>query len=91
MHCATHGSTPPAFVCQHLADGLVRRVRVGFFCADDADNPTPDAWCADCDERLRLAGGQWNDENEAALGVRLMCGHCYRLAKTFHSGGDPWS
>lgn len=92
VFCNTHGATSPAFVCQHVADGLSSRVRVGFFFAsEDPNNPYPDAWCAQCDERLRLAGGEWEGEAEEQLGARLMCGHCYLTAKTFHTGGNPWS
>jgi hypothetical protein len=47
VQCDTHGETNQAFVCVHLtaeASGL------GFNREDpDSENPTPDAWCDNCD------------------------------------------
>src|SRR5690348_16209450 len=31
VHCETHGEAPRTFVCQHVADGLIKHERVGFF------------------------------------------------------------
>jgi hypothetical protein len=89
--CATHGESGEAFVCQHVVQGLIRHERVGFFWADDPDNPCPDAWCAACEERVRATGGEWEGEALQELQPQLMCAHCYGAAKAFHMGGTPWS
>ncbi len=92
VHCDSHGEAPEAFVCQHVLTGLVDRERVGFFWTiDDPENPYPDAWCLECEERVKEAGGEWEGEVLEQLQPRLMCGHCCEIAKVFHMGSDPWS
>ena len=46
VECGTHGRSYATFVCQHLVNGR----GLGFFAADDPDDPQPDAWCAACDK-----------------------------------------
>ena len=42
IQCSVHGTQDKTFVCQHIADGLIARRRVGFFwTTDDPDNPDP--------------------------------------------------
>ena len=92
VRCDLHGVQQETFVCQHIAQGMVTRTRVGFFWTiDDPDNPRPDAWCEVCEERIRATGGEWIGEAEAQAEPKLLCGACYDLAKKFHTGGDPWS
>lgn len=79
-------------VCQHIAEGLMRRQRVGFFWTmHDPDNPRPDAWCIACNERNSATGGEWVGEALEHLQAKVLCGACYDLAKVFHMGGNPWS
>jgi hypothetical protein len=93
IECEKHGATAPrAYVCQHVAEGLLKRQRVGFFwTVEDPDNPYPDAWCAECENRVRETGGEWIGEALEHLKPEVMCGHCYEVAKVYHMGGDPWS
>lgn len=92
VKCDTHGAQQETFVCQHIAKGLQEKKRVGFFwAADDPENPRPDAWCAECEMRVSATGGEWVGEAGAQLGVKILCGECYDLAKIFHTGGNPWS
>lgn len=92
IQCERHGNTEAAFVCRHVVEGLLRRERVGFFWSqEDPDNPHPDAWCSDCDERLKKTGGEWIGEALERLQATMLCAHCYEAAKMFHMGGDPWS
>jgi hypothetical protein len=92
IHCGTHGEQAETFVCQHIADGLIRHDRVGFFwTVEDPDNPHPDAWCAECEGRVKLTGGEWEGEASEHLKPKILCGECYGAAKVFHMGGDPWS
>jgi hypothetical protein len=92
IRCAVHGIQQETLVCQHIADGLMHRRRVGFFwTTDDPDNSRPDAWCKACDARVRATGGEWIDDTLEQLKPKVLCGACYDLAKEFHIGGDPWS
>jgi hypothetical protein len=80
--CATHGPQPQTFVCQHIAESLSTRVAVGFhWPASSGDDPRPDAWCSECEKARISAGGEWVEELESQLSVRLLCGACYDEAK----------
>ena len=85
VDCPEHGLQQETFVCQHIVQGLSDGRRVGFFHARDPENPRPDAWCAECNERVRAQGGEWTGDAEAQLGAKLLCGACYDRAKTFHT------
>jgi hypothetical protein len=76
VECRIHGTSHATFVCQHLPKGQGR----GFFCADDSDDPQPDAWCAEC-EKVRLAAGEWNDTSEKFARITLLCAGCYEVVK----------
>lgn len=90
--CAAHGVQPRTMVCQHVADGLLERRRVGFFWSvEDPDAPRPDAYCLECEKRVRLTGGEWTGDALKHLQPKVLCGCCYDLAKVFNMGGDPWS
>lgn len=57
---------------------------VGFFWGTDPeypDNPRPDAWCWECDQKLSSTGGEWNDQSEGFAKITLLCGGCYDRAK----------
>ena len=72
-HCERHGDMQETFVCEHLLHGS----RLGFFTdPKDENNPRPDAWCSSC-ENVRSAHGGWNEESEALINVKLLCGGCY--------------
>ena len=92
IYCDTHGDADETFVCQHVIEGLIHKERVGFFwTAEDPDNPHPDAWCAECEERVKLTWEEWEGEALEHLKPKILCGECYEVAKTFHMGGNPWS
>jgi len=55
---------------------------LGFFCSGEtADDPHPDAWRGECDERM-MADGGWNEANEELAGITLICARCYDAAKS---------
>lgn len=92
VECSTHGTQQETFVCQHVVQGLRDRRRVGFFWTQcDPENLRPDAWCLECEERVRLTDGDWVGEAGEHLKAKILCGECYDAAKIFHMGGDPWS
>lgn len=76
VDCDLHGKQQQTFVCEHLVHGE----GLGFHQADDRENPRPDAWCSRCD-LLRRAHGDWTEESEMQVGVKLLCGACYDRAK----------
>lgn len=86
--CERHGLTEATFVCDHIAQGLVRRERTGFFwSAAETGNPYPDAWCLACEQRRQAAGGEWVGAAAENLRARILCANCYLIARTFHMGG----
>lgn len=92
VQCASHGEQQETFVCQHILAGLEAKRRVGFFWTPyDPENPRPDAWCAECEERVRKTEGEWVGDAEENLKPKILCGACCDAAKIFHTGGDPWS
>jgi hypothetical protein len=78
VQCDTHGETNQAFVCVHLtaeASGL------GFNREDpDSENPTPDAWCDNC-EIIRAAHDGWTDEAQELTKIVLLCSGCYERVR----------
>jgi hypothetical protein len=74
--CGVHGTTPATFACRHVASG----VACGFH-VDPDDGEWPDAWCDACDERLAAGGGEWTHEAEELADIKVLCTHCYELAR----------
>lgn len=88
VRCATHGDQPQTLVCQHIVQGLVDRRRVGFFWSvADPDNPRGDAWCSDCNNRVKQTG-EWVGPALEHLQPKVLCGECYDFAKAFNLGAD---
>src|SRR5258708_34870535 len=85
IQCDVHGWQQRTFVCQNIAEGLIRRKPVGFFwTADDPNNARPDAWCSACEERVKATGGEGIDRALEHLQPKILCGACYDAAKQFH-------
>lgn len=91
INCELHGFSEPAFVCQHIARGLLHRQRVGFCWSGEDVSLHPDAWCSECEERRKNVGGLWVGVAEKHLQAQVLCVDCYQVAKVFHTGGNPWS
>jgi len=59
------------------------------------DNPWPDAWCKQCDAEFQKEG-EWNEKNEGAMKIKLLCNHCYESGhassiECIEEGGtDSW-
>jgi len=85
IQCAEHGSREETFVCQHIAFSLTMRKPVGFFWAEQAKD-RPDAWCFECNERVKRTEGEWVGEAGQKLGVKLICAGCYDDAKEMALG-----
>jgi hypothetical protein len=84
VRCERHGLQDETFVCQHVVSSLHDRAPRGFHWSQGSDQHRPDAWCSECNERLRQGGWEWTRETEQAAGVRLLCGACYDEAKALN-------
>jgi hypothetical protein len=92
VECHAHGRQQGTLVCQHVANGLIERRRVGFFwTTQDPTESRPDAYCTECELRVRETGGEWIGKALEQLEPKTLCASCYDAAKVFHLGGDPWS
>lgn len=73
IECPVHGTADGAYICSHLMDDPGQP----WFCDYPSENnPWPDAWCGTC-ERIFQTEGEWNENNEDAADIRLVCSHCY--------------
>ena len=82
INCGQHGLQDTTFVCRHIADSLLTGTAVGFHWPRESEgDPRPDAWCSTC-ERMRIdGGGDWTEEMERHLDIKILCGGCYDRAK----------
>ena len=85
VECAAHGTQPATFVCRHIVETLRTGQPRGFFQAEAAGNPRPDAWCRDCEARVQATEGEWTDDSEAFAGVTMICGACYDRARQINA------
>jgi hypothetical protein len=91
VECERHGPQPETFVCQHIVLSLHTRLPVGFFWPRDAAESRPDAWCAECEERVKTTGGEWIGGAGEQLGVSVLCAVCYDEARELNLRGRPGS
>ena len=89
VECERHGPQPETFVCQHIVLSLHTRLPVGFFWPRDSAEARPNAWCAECEERVKLTGGEWIGLADEQLGVSLLCAACYDEAKELNFPQRP--
>ncbi len=76
IQCSSHGDATATYVCEHLASNPKQR----WYCAyPTEENRWPDAWCGHCDLEFRKEGG-WNEKNENAVKIKMMCSQCYESA-----------
>jgi hypothetical protein len=77
IECNEHGDAYATFVCTHLVDKPAQ-----FWFSEIAvpKNPMPDAWCKKCEQVFQKQGG-WNEKNESASSIRMICNHCYTAKK----------
>lgn len=73
VECANHGEARATYVCVHLLNDPRQRWHCSY---PTADKRWPDAWCGACD-RLFQEQGEWNENNEDSLDIRLLCHFCY--------------
>jgi hypothetical protein len=83
IQCNEHGSAYETFICEHLLKDPQQ-----LWCSREptAENPWPDAWCQQCDKEFQRFG-EWNEENEDKVPIKLICHHCYLKRRAL---GLPW-
>lgn len=78
IHCATHGETPKAYVCNHLPG---ESYGLGFERDEPSEeDPWPDAWCHAC-ESLRISHNGWDNVPEDLCKFVVLCSGCYERAR----------
>ena len=81
INCGKHGAQAETFVCSHILGSLISGEAVGFWwSAEDVGN-RPDAWCTDCEERLRQSAGEWTPRNLTLAKIQVLCATCYDAAR----------
>jgi hypothetical protein len=80
--CADHGSGFSTYVCEHL---VVNPAQEWFSQEPDEDHKWPDAWCASCDAAFQEQG-EWNENNESKINIKLLCHHCYERLRSHQRG-----
>lgn len=87
VQCSTHGENRPAYVCNHLMEGLrARDIRsIGFHeGVPEPDNPEPCGWCDAC-ETIRIVEGGWNDHSEGLANIQMICSGCFEAIRQWHA------
>lgn len=89
ISCPIHDQQDETFVCQHIPQSLLTGERVGFFWSASDEQPRPEAWCSACEERRQANNGDWAQDCNTFLKVKILCRSCYDLVKTFNLGEGP--
>jgi hypothetical protein len=84
VQCEEHGESEPAFIRSHLLEDAAQ-----LWCSSEPtpENLYPDAWCAKCDVKFQRFG-EWNEENEHAISIKLVCQGCYQKLR---AQARPWA
>ncbi len=77
--CPTHGQSPSALLCAHLASESGRC----YFAVPPCEHGPAQAWCEDCDAVVEAERG-WTDTSESHADFRVLCPECYARALRMH-------
>jgi hypothetical protein len=87
MRCSTHGSTPPTFMCRHLAAPDSHDLGT---CYDrESDDPWPDLVCNSCSDEP-----PWTEQEELDR-IRVACAYCWEdvfgnNTSEHHAAPESW-
>lgn len=81
VDCCEHGRQEETFVCQHIVETLKDKKPRGFWWYSEQNAPRPDAWCHECNDRVKATDWEWTEDNEKLANIQLLCGKCYDNAK----------
>ena len=80
-NCQIHGRQGIGLVCTHVAHAIDSGADVGFFWGDDVDTARPDAWCRDCEIKLRALNGASSEQWFLDGDFKILCAGCWDEAK----------
>ena len=80
-NCERHGVQGIGLVCTHVAHAIDSGALVGFFWGDDTDTARPDAWCAECDRKLRALNGASSEQWFVEADFKILCAACWDEAQ----------
>jgi hypothetical protein len=81
IDCCEHGQQEATFVCQHIVETLKDGKARGFWWSSEQDVKRPDAWCHECNDKVKATDWEWTEENAEFANIQLLCGKCYDNAK----------
>jgi hypothetical protein len=82
VKCKTHGIQGFGLACTHVAHAIDSGEPVGFHWGDDDDMARPDAWCHECELRLRaVPPGETSEQWFLDCDYKILCSLCWDLAK----------
>ncbi|UPR53321.1 hypothetical protein ITG09_06775 [Vibrio cyclitrophicus] len=93
IECSVHGKQQETFVCQHIVQSLEDKKARGFWWSETPGNERSDAWCSECESKVKDTNGEWTPEILAFAKVTLLCGACYDQAKLINFPkliNKPW-
>ncbi len=76
-----HGTQGIGLVCSHVAHAIESGASVGFFWGDDTDLARPDAWCLECELKLRALRGGPSEDWFRAADFKILCAACWDEAR----------
>lgn len=88
INCDVDGPQTTTFVCQHIAQSLETKKRVGFHWSKDSKDQWPDATCTACVEKRNKATTEEEDSKivEEFSKPQILCAKCYERAKRLNLG-----
>jgi hypothetical protein len=89
IQCDRHGLQEETFVCQHIVETLRDRKPRGFYWVKDSEDRRPNAWCSECEARVKKTGGEWMGDSLTHLNAKLLCGACYDEAAQINGIQSP--
>lgn len=88
IECQAHEKQRSAFVCNHLIGANKVGFNEAFDTVEDMELGEDDgfqAWCDQC-EAKRQKEGEWNDNSQALVEIKLVCEKCYFEMKEINLG-----
>lgn len=85
IECSLHGKQEIGLLCTHLAHSLLDQSKVGFHEYNEADFGRPDAWCNDCNAKLKEVITDKDQEQWfLSCDYKILCVCCWDEAKNLN-------
>lgn len=76
-NCSIHGQQGIGLACTHVAHAIDSGADVGFFWGDHTDTARPDAWCRECEQKLRALNGADSSDWFREADFKILCASCW--------------